>query len=510
MSIELSNNKRIAKNTAFLYVRMLLMMVVSLYTSRVIFNVLGVTDFGIYNVVGGVVAMLGFLNSAMSNAVQRFLSFEIGSNNKFNITNVFNVSVIIHCGIAFFIFVLLEFIGVWYLENYINIPSGRMDAAHWVLQCAILSTMVTIIQVPYNAMIIAKEQMNIYAYISIFDVILKLLVVYLLLIGGYDRLKMMSLLNLSVTILIGFVYIIYCIYNYREIKFCKIKSWKIVRELSVFAGWNMFGEIAWAFCGQGVNMILNLFFGPSVNAARAIAEQVNATVMRFISSFQTAVNPQLIKTYAANQLDEMKLLLFRSTRFSYYLLFVISLPLILCMDTILYLWLGDVPEYTTSFCQLVLICSLTAVISNLLAQVARAYGKIRKYQLVVSFVIFLNFPLSYMVLKMGASPLVTMMVNIILQIALIFIRLFLVKNMIMLSIVDFVKDVIFPIIKVTFLSSIIPILLFLNFNVNSSNTLILCLVSIISVLVVSYWVGMSKDERIYVNCLIDKYKAKFR
>ncbi len=504
-----ANNKRIAKNTLLLYFRMIILMLVSLYTSRVVLDVLGITDFGIYNVVGGIVAMLGFLSNAMSNAAQRFLSFEIGRGNQEGVANVFNLTFWVHFSIAVIVVLAMETVGVWYLENYLNIPAERVDAAHWVLQCTIITMFLHITQVPYNAMIIAHERMGVYAYVSILEVVLKLAIVYMLLVFGFDHLKLYGVLVMLVSILIMLIYCVYCMKIFPESRLSKIRDWRKLREMLSFAGWNMFGEVSWAFCGQGVNIILNLFFGPSVNAARGIAEQVNAAVNRFVSSFQTAVNPQLIKTYASNQLDEMKLLLNRSTRFSYYLLLVISMPLILCMDTILHVWLVEVPEYTTAFCQLILICMLASTISNLLAQVAKAYGKIRKYQLVVSFCIFLNFPLSYLCLHLGFSPLSTVIVNIAIQCGLLFVRLYLIKDMIGLSISKFTIDVVVPIVKVTLIALIVPIAFILYSDNNLVNQILLVFIAVVSAMLSSYYVGMTQNERVYVTGVFKKITNKF-
>ena len=504
------NNKRIAKNTLLLYFRMLLIMAVTLYTSRVVLDKLGITDYGIYNVVGGVVGMLGFLTSAMGNAVQRYLSFEIGRGNKERVNHIFNVSLLAHGVIAVFVLVVMEIAGVWYLNTYMNIPSERLDAANWVLQCSILTTMFTIVQVPYNAIIIAKEQMGIYAYISILEVMLKLAVVYMLGIGDYDKLKLYSVLIMIVTIGILMIYRIYCIKKYDEAKFRFVKDTKTLKEMTSFAGWNLLGELSWVFTGQGVNIILNLFFGPAVNAARGLADQVNGAVSRFVSNFQTAVNPQIVKSYAADQLDDMKKLLYRGIRFSYYLLLVLSMPLILNMDFILHIWLKDVPEYTTEFCQLVLLCGMVSSVSNLLSQVARAYGKIRKYQIWVSACLFLNFPISYFVLKLGASPLATMIINICIQASLVFVRLYLTKNMIGLSIIDFTKKVLFPIIKITVISSILPCLCAYGLQTGWIGFFIICLVSLISSITCVLFFGVSSNERAYINGVCKTVISKLR
>ena len=385
-----------------------------------------------------------------------------------------------------------------------NIPADRMDAANWVLQCSIFTTLFTVVQVPYNAIIISKEQMGIYAYISILEVILKLLVVYMLAIGTFDKLKLYSFLIMVVTIGIMMVYRFYCASKYSEAKFRFVKDWNLLLQIVSFASWNMLGELAWVFTGQGVNIILNSFFGPIVNAARGLAEQVNGAVNRFVANFQTAVNPQLIKNYASNQLEEMKRLLYRSTRFSYYLLLALSLPIILKMDFILHLWLKDVPDYTTGFCQLVLVCSLVSTLSNLLAQVARAYGKIRNYQIVVSVILFMNFPLSYIVLKMGYSPLSTMCVNIGVQGALLFIRLRLTNRMIQMTYANFIKNVLFPVITVTAAALVIPLAIYFILDNSSISFVIVCLVSFISVCLSAYGLGMNVNERQYILTTLSK------
>lgn len=501
------NNKRIAKNTLLLYFRMLLMMFVTLFTSREVLDKLGVTDYGIYNVVGGVVAMLGFLNSSMSNAVQRYLSFEIGKNNEAGVNRIFNVSLFAHAGIAVFVFIVMEIVGVWYLNTHMNIPAERMDAANWVLQCSIFTTLFTIVQVPYNAIIISKEQMGIYAYISILEVVLKLLVVYMLAIGNFDKLKLYSVLIMVVTIGIVMIYRFYCTRKYKEAKFKLIKDWNLLKQIVGFASWNMLGELAWVFTGQGVNIILNSFFGPVVNAARGLAEQVNGAVNRFVANFQTAVNPQLIKNYASDQLGEMKTLLFRSTRFSYYLLLALSLPIILKMDFILHLWLKEVPDYTVGFCQLVLVSSLVSTLSNLLAQVARAYGKIRNYQIIVSIFLFLNFPLSYIVLKFGCSPLSSMFVNIGVNTMLLFVRLRLTNRMIQMTYGSFIRNVLLPVIIVTAVALVIPLIIYFMLDNSIISFIIVCLVSFVSVGVSTYALGMNANERLYILAAISKINS---
>ena len=498
------NNKRIARNTMLLYLRMLIMMIVSLYTSRVVLEVLGVTDYGIYNVVGGIVSMLGFLNSSMSNAVQRFLSFEMGKGADGKVSHVFNIAMLAHLFIAIVVLIILEIAGTWYLNNHLVVPLDRMEAANWVLQCTIVTTFFSIMQVPYNGIIIAKEDMGIYAYISVFEAFVRLLIVYLLLIGPYDRLKFYAILMMTVTLVVLLINRVYCIKKYRETHFRFVRDKSLLKDMTSFASWNMIGEIAWVMTGQGVNIILNLFFGPSINAARGLAEQVNAAVMRFINNFQVALNPQITKSYSSGDIEDMKKLLYMGTKISYYVLFFLAFPIIIEMDFILGLWLHDIPPHTTLFCQLILVCSLTACVSNLLAQVARAYGKIRKYQMIVSLFLMLNFPLSYIILLLGATAEMTVTINILIQGLLLFVRLILIRPMIALSIRQFVVKAVIPIIMVTGSAMVLPIIWKYYINTSVINSLITILLALISSAISILYLGMNKAERMKINDLLIK------
>ena len=498
------NNKRIARNTMLLYIRMLIMMIVSLYTSRVVLEALGVTDYGIYNVVGGIVSMLGFLNSSMSNAVQRFLSFEMGKGTDGRVSHIFNIALLAHSFIAIVVFVILEIVGTWYLNNHLVVPHERMEAANWVLQCTIVTTFFSIMQVPYNGIIIAKEDMGIYAYISVFEAFMRLTTVYLLLMGSFDRLKLYAVLMMAVTLVVLLINRVYCIKKYRETHFRFVRDKLLLKDMTTFALWNMIGEIAWVMTGQGVNIILNLFFGPSINAARGLAEQVNAAVMRFINNFQVALNPQITKSYSSGDIEDMKKLLYMGTKISYFVLFFLAFPIIIEMDFILGLWLHDIPPHTTLFCQLILVSSLTACVSNLLAQVARAYGKIRKYQMIVSLFLMLNFPLSYIILLLGATAEMTVTINILIQGLLLFVRLLLIRPMIALSIRQFVVKAVFPIIIVTGLSVVLPLTLKYYVNTSVTNSLITIVLALISSTISILYFGMNKSERMKMKLLIIK------
>lgn len=299
MSIQSSdNNKRIAKNTLLLYVRMLFTMAISLFTSRVILNTLGVEDYGIYNVVGGVVAMFGFINGSMSSATQRYITFALGKEDKNRLQKVFSTTLQIHTLIAGIIVLLGETIGLWFLYNIIQIPADRMDAAFWILQCSIMSTVIMIISVPYNADIIAHEKISAFAYLSILEVILKLAIVYMLVVFPFDKLIVFAFLMLAVQLLIRFCYSIYCNRHFEETKYTHVCDKDLFKEMTEFAGWSMFGNLSAVLYGQGLNVLLNVFFGPVVNAARAVALQVQNSIQGFVGNFQMAINPQITKTYA--------------------------------------------------------------------------------------------------------------------------------------------------------------------------------------------------------------------
>lgn len=490
-----SNKKRIAKNTVFLYIRMLFIMMVTLYTSRVVLATLGIEDFGIFNAVGGIVAMLGFLNSSMANAVQRFLSFEIGKQNTERIGTIFNVSFQAHIAIAIIILFIMEIGGVWFLNHKMNIPTERMVAAHWVLQSSIIVSVISILQVPYNALIMAKEQMNIYAYVSVIEVFLKLGVVYLLLLASSDKLIFYSILNVIVTLLVTILYVVYCKRKYGESRLRFVNDMKSLSSLTSFASWNMLGEIAWILTGQGVNILLNIFFGPVVNAARGVAYQVEGAVMKFVQSFQVAMNPQIIKTYAANQHKQTLSLVYTGTRFSYYLLLILSVPLYFEIDYILSLWLEEVPPMTADFCRLILICALVQTCSNLFATVAKAYGRIRNYQLIVSFVLMCNFPLSYLMLHMGFNPLSTAMVAIFIQFVCLVARLLLMKKMITFSICDFLLNGLLPLFVVTLISGIVPYVISRTFTVGLSRFFCSLIATELVMILIIYTLGLRQNER---------------
>lgn len=489
------NSKRIAKNTILLYFRMLSLLLVSLYTSRIVLEVLGVEDFGIYSVVGGIVIMFSFINSSMSSATQRFISFELGLKNFLKLRDLFSMSVNIHLFIAAIIFVLAETIGLWFLNTHLVIPQDRIEAANWVYQFSILSFMVTIMSVPYNALIIAHERMNVYAYVGIIEVVLKLGIVFSLSWYGLDKLKLYAILIFGVSAFIWLIYRIYCGKYFVETKYRFFWDNTLFKILLNYSGWNLFGNIAVVSMGQGVNILLNVFFNPIVNAARAIAYQVNGAVNGFVSNFQIAMNPQVIKSFAINDFKYMHELIFKGSKYSFFLLYIISLPILLETEMILKFWLNNVPSYTALFCRLIIINALIDSISGPLMTAAQASGEIKKYQITIGILLLMNLPISYLLLKIGMPPQSTMYTSIAISLVALVFRLIILKPLIYLSISKFLSKVVFYIVLVAICSIIIPGILkyyldpgFLRFLFVSASSFFFSLLFI-------YFIGLSQFEQ---------------
>ncbi len=431
-----------AKNAGMLYFRMLLTMVVSLYTSRVILQTLGVEDFGIYNVVAGFVTMLGFLNSAMSSATQRFLAFELGKLDGKDVRGIFSMSLNIHALIALLVFVLGETIGLWFVKTQLTIPIDRIVAAQWVYHLALISFIINIMRVPYNALIIAHEQMKIFAWVSILDVILKLLIVFMLTWFGADKLILYGVLSLTVTFSIFIIYWLYCKYKYVESKFRLYWDKKLFNIMLSYTGWNLWGNIAVVMSGQGINVLLNIFFGPTVNAARAIAMQVSGALSSFVQNLQVAINPQIIKSYAVEDMNYMHRLVCYGAKYNFFLLFFLAMPVLINTDLILNVWLGSVPEYTSIFVKLIIVNILIDCVSAPLMTSAQASGKIKLYQTVVGGLLLLNLPLSYLVLEMGYEAYIVIYVGITLSIFAFTARLLIVKKLVSLPVIEYLKEVV--------------------------------------------------------------------
>ena len=504
------NNKRIAKNTAMLYFRMLFTMAVSLYTSRVILNTLGVEDFGIYNVVGGVVMMFSFLNNAMSSGTQRFLSFELGKKDYEQLKRVFSMSINIHATIAIVIFLLAETIGLWFLNTQLTIPEERMVAANWVYQFSIFAFIVTIMSVPYNASIISHERMNIFAYVSIIEVTLKLAIVFMLQWFGFDKLKLYAILVFFVSLIIRLIYGIYCKRSFNECNYFLFWDKKLYNILLSYAGWNLWGNIAGVMMNQGINILLNIFFGPVVNAARGIAYQINGAVNSFVSNFQTAMNPQIVKSYASNNKEYMHKLIYKGAKYSYYLLFMLSLPVIIETESILTWWLKIVPEHSVLFCRLILINALIDCISGPLMTAAQASGKIKVYQSIVGGLLLSILPISYVLLKLGYPAETTIYVNIFISVIALVFRLFIISPLVSLKKGMFLQKVIIKILLVTLLSIVVPYLCFLQISNEIIRFFSVFITSIASAFSIIYFIGIESEERLLIKNKLTLLLTKLR
>lgn len=493
------NNKRIAKNAILLYFRMMFIILVSLYTSRVVLNTLGIEDYGIYNVVGGFVTMFGFLNTAMSSATQRYITFGLGKGNEQELKNIFCNCILTHLLICAIVFILAETIGLWFLFNKMVISDERMTAAFWVFQCSILSTITLIMSVPYNADIIAHERMSAFAYISIFEVSAKLAIVYLLTIGTVDKLILYVVLLLIVQCLIRYIYIYYCHHHFQETLLSFSWNCKLFKEMLSFAGWNLWGGISHVLYTQGVNVILNMFFGPTVNAARGLAVQVQSAITQFSNSFQMAINPQITKKYAQNELSEMHKLIFISSKLTFILLLILSLPIFIETEFIINIWLKTAPTYTVSFIRLILCIIIVDAVANPLMISVAATGKVRFYQSVIGGTMTLIIPVAYVILKLGANPNAVFITHLFFCLFTFVIRLFIVRTLIHFKIKAYLKEVLYRCLIVGIPSILLIIGLKYLLPKDTTSSICIILSSVLITLIFSYSGGLTDNERSLIN-----------
>jgi len=489
------DNKRIAKNTIMLYFRMAIILLVNLYTSRVILASLGVDDYGIYTAVGGFVGLFGIISSSLSNAVSRFLNYSMGKENFTEMKRVFSSAIVIHLILATIVIILLETIGVWFLNNQMEITQGRLRAANYVFQLSVAAFACSLLNTPFNATIIAHEHMSFYAIMSIIEAALKLGIAFLISISTIDKLIFFASLQ---TLLAGLVVLCTAVYCFRHFRECNLRLYfdsSITKKMFGFAGWNFIGSSAAILRIQGNNILINLFFGPAVNAAMGLATQVNTAVNGFVGNFMTAINPQITKSYASGDHKYMMSLTYVGARLSFYLLLFLSLPVLLNTKYILSLWLTVVPEHTVTFIQLLVIYSLFDATTRTLIMVMLATGNIRNYQLVVGGLSALCIPISYVCLKLGAIPETVLLVSIIIWHACLLARLLMLKKMITLSIGEFVRKVYLNSILIFIASAVIPLIISWLLPYGTINFIIVSLSSMISVCVVVYFVGTTKFEK---------------
>lgn len=511
MTEQAENTKRIAKNTLMLYVRMLFGMLVSLYTSRVVLQALGVEDYGIYNVVGGVVAMFSLLSGSLSAAVSRFLTFELGRNDLVRLRKVFSSALCVHALLALFVLVLSETLGLWFLNYQMNIPADRMIAANWVFQFSLFSFLLGLFSVPYNASIISHERMSIFAFVGIGDTLLQLGIVLFIAFGGIcsDKLIVYASLLVVKGLLFQLLYFYYCRKSFKECRFRLNLDKPLLKEMIGFAGWNFIGASSAILRDQGGNILLNLFYGPALNAARGVANQVSNAIGAFVGNFMIALNPQITKSYAGAEYEYTFSLIFRGARFSYYLLLWLALPVLLNTQYVLSIWLNVVPEHATLFVQLVLVFSMCEAISNPLITVMLATGKIRNYQIVVGGLQMMNFPLSYIFLKMGFLPEIIVMVAISLSLICLGARLILLRDMIQLPVAHFLRYVCGNIIVVTILSLIVPLYARWELPDNLFGFILSCIICFSWGGIILYRFGCSVSERKFLISKLQFVSAKW-
>lgn len=503
--ISTSSNKRLAKNTVLLYMRTIAVMMISIYTSRVILKSLGIEDYGTYNVIGGFVAMFSMLGGTLVTATQRFINVELGKKENGNPNEVFCTTMGIHIILAAIIFIALETVGLWFLNYKMNIPDGRMFAANIVFQCSILAFLLHIICMPYNAIIIAYERMKAFAYISLYEVILKLLISYALFMFMYDRLIIYAVLLLLLAISERSIYSIYCKKHFpEESKFHIVRNKQAYIRQTSFAGYTFLGSFAAILSNHGVNIVLNLFCGVAVNAARAISMQVFHAVSKFVSDFTVALNPQIVKTYATGELDKSMELVYRGAKFSYYLMFMFSVPIIFLTPEILKLWLGNYPDHTIIFVRLTLIYGLVTVLSKTLTTEILATGKIRANAFIIGGLRILILPCCYLVLWMGYDAYMVYYVMIVIDSISIFTRLYILKDITGVKIMGYVTNVLVPVTFVSILSCAACYMIWKLIHGALLYNILYVFASLIICIIVITSIGISSRERQMISAGINK------
>lgn len=508
-----SDAKRIAKNTGLLYIRMLISMLVSLYTSRIILRVLGVEDYGIYNAVAGIVTMMAFLNAALNTATQRYLSYEMGKNNQEGLNKVFSMSFWAFSVIAVAGLFIAETVGLWFVSNKMVIPESRLNAALWVYQFSLFSFVINLLTVPYNAAIIAHERMSIYAYLSIADVVLKLLLVFVVSYINYDKLWLYGFMMMIVQAIISVAYWIICKKSFSECKIVLQWDKSLFKGLFSFSGWMLSGTITHLLSTQGVNILINIFFGPIMNAARGISMQVYSAVNVFSVNFMTAVRPPIMKAYARGEYDFMYKLTFSSSRLGFYILLALIVPLIIYTDEVLFLWLGQVPEHTVMLCRLTLIDLLITSSYNPIAYVNQANGNIKWYQLMISISFTLIFVITWILYKIGMPVEMCLIVAIIIDIFGLFARLWIMRKQMQFPVRSYMSKVVLPILEVFILSLLCALLYRRIVEPQNIILLLLSLVFCVVITLIIVWLlGINNYERQmaidYIKHFVEKIRHK--
>ena len=496
MGEDVVNNKRIARNTLLLYLRMLIVIGINLYASRVLLSALGIDDYGIYNVVGGIVAMFGFLNNAMVASSQRFISFEQGRADLARKISIYSTSVVIHWGIALLMVLFAETAGLWYLNHRINLPPDRLSAARWVYQGAILMSLLRIVNVPSQASVVAHERMHVYAFVSILDAVLQLGIALLLKRLACDRLAIYGLLLAGVAAVDYLIYKLYTLSSFRECRFSPPRDQGLFREMLAFAGWSFVGNLGIAMRGPGVNIIVNQFFGPAVNAAKGIAYQVSSVVTNFVTSFQTAVDPQITKRYAAKETESMISLVKSAAKYSFFLLAIVIVPLFVRADQVLDLWLETVPDLAVQFLRLTLVVSLIGSMAGPFTTGLQATGKIKWFQISIAVIMVLELPLAWALLKCGAAPYSVMWITMLIELVALLTRIFLLDRQLSIGMVRIVLTLLLRNALVLLVMAAVPLAISPKIPYSFGGLLLFCLLSVCWCLPVIWLAGLDRTERV--------------
>lgn len=502
-----SSNKRIARNTTFLYVRMFFALIVSLYTSRVVLNTLGVSDYGVWSVVAGFVSLFGFFNAILSSSVQRYYNYEGGRSGEDGFRRVYITGLLIHLALAVIILIALETFGLWYVNNVLVVPEGRLPAANILFQSSALSMLLVVIQTPYTGAIMAKERMDFYAIVSIADVVLRLLIVLALPFFPYDKLIVYALLQLLISVFNFVAYSIYSKRQFHELKFKFVYYPELFRSMMTFAGWNLIGTIAYMFKGQGVNMLLNFYFGTVINAARGVATQISHAVAGFTSNISTAFRPQIVESFARGEENRTKRMMFTESKVCYLLIYTLIVPIILEINYILKIWLGEaVPDLTNIFTVLVLLEMLVGTLNTPLTQVVQATGNLKLYQIVSSCIYILIIPASWLVLHLGYNATSVFVVAFVMAILNQIGCLLAANKVFQFGYMDYFKEVLVPCFVFTLLLPIIPFVIHNILPTNFVRLLFVVLADGVVAIIVGYYLVLQKREREIVLSFIKRKK----
>lgn len=494
--VDISSNSRIAKNTLLLFARMIFLMLINLYASRVILQVLGVVDYGVYNVTGSVTAIFAAMNAILSQSSSRFLSFGMGKDDDEGLKRTFGSILFIHVAFALLLFVFGETVGLWFVNTQLQIPPERVTAAFWIYQFSLVSLVISVISIPYNGAIVAHERMSAFAYISLLDGVLKLLIIFSLIIIPFDKLITYGFLLMLVVLFDQCIYWIYSHRHFSETRTFPQYNKKSIHEITAFTGWNALGGVAFITYSYGLNIVLNMFFGPVVNAARGIATQVQSICMQCNNNVQTAVNPNIIRSYAQGDLPTMHRLVEKSMRFSFYLVFMVALPIVIETPYILHLWLGIVPDHTVWFVRLIMVVTLQASLTLSITTCVQASGTVKKYQITISCIKFMILPVAYLLLKMGFTPEWAFVGYIVIDFISFAVGLSIALPLIKMPIAACLHRIFVPIASVIILSPILPALAYLLLERSSFlSVIVVLLLCVVSTSTVVLGVGCTRSER---------------